>query len=289
MDIKAAFPSVAKGRLVNLMKVRRMDGDLIRWTEIFLSERTVEMIIEGNAIERHPVEAGVLQCSPVSPILFAIHTSGLIKWIEEYVSAKGLSFVDDLGWVTNGSDVIQVVTILERFAAKSIEWANRQGIQFDTAKMEAALFMCRRGHKKHLWPKLTAKIKIGNGFIRFTKQATRWLAVWIDAHLTFKEHHNRCMKKARGAEARLQTLTKTYGEVPESVRPVQVAYVQAVALYRSELLWDPKELGRRDDLQLLINRQARSVLVMLPTTSRQTLLRESGLTPTPVILHSRQQ
>jgi len=38
MDIKAAFPSVAKGRLVNLMKVRKMDGDLHRWTESFLSE-----------------------------------------------------------------------------------------------------------------------------------------------------------------------------------------------------------------------------------------------------------
>jgi hypothetical protein len=36
MDIKAAFPRVAKGRLVNLMKVRQMDGDLIRWTESFL-------------------------------------------------------------------------------------------------------------------------------------------------------------------------------------------------------------------------------------------------------------
>jgi len=125
MDIKAAFPSVAKGRLVNLMKVRQMDGDLIRWTESFLSERTVEMVIEGNATERHPVEAGVPQGSPVLPILFAIYTSGPIKWVEEYVSAKGLSFVDDLGWVATGSDVNQVVTILERCAAKSIEWATR--------------------------------------------------------------------------------------------------------------------------------------------------------------------
>jgi len=49
-----------------------MDGDLIRWTESFLSERTVEMIIEGNAFEIHPVEAGVPQGSPVSPILFPI-------------------------------------------------------------------------------------------------------------------------------------------------------------------------------------------------------------------------
>jgi len=35
-DIKAAFPNVAKHRLVNLMKVRQMDGDLVRWTQSFL-------------------------------------------------------------------------------------------------------------------------------------------------------------------------------------------------------------------------------------------------------------
>jgi hypothetical protein len=102
------------------------------------------MIIEGNAMERHPVEAGVPQGSAVSPIVFAIYTSGLIKWVEEYVSeAEGLSFVDDLGWVATGSDVNQVVMMLERCAAKSIEWAGRRGLQFDTAKTEAALFTRR--------------------------------------------------------------------------------------------------------------------------------------------------
>ena len=45
MDIMAAFPSMTKGRLLNLIKVRQMDGDLIRLTESFLSARTVEMII----------------------------------------------------------------------------------------------------------------------------------------------------------------------------------------------------------------------------------------------------
>jgi len=106
------------------------------------------------------------------------------------------------------------------------------------------------------------------------------------AHLTFKEHHNRCMKKDRAAEARLRTLTKTYGVVPESVRAVQVACVQAVALYGSELWCDPKEIGRRDDLQLLLNRQARSVLGALPMPPRGALMRESGLSPAPVILDS---
>jgi len=59
MDIKPAFPIVATARLFNLMNVRQIDRDLIKWMESFLSERPVEMIIEGNAMERHPVEAGV--------------------------------------------------------------------------------------------------------------------------------------------------------------------------------------------------------------------------------------
>jgi len=42
-----------------------MDGDLIRWTGSVLSERTLEMIIEGNTMGRNLLEAGVPQGSPV--------------------------------------------------------------------------------------------------------------------------------------------------------------------------------------------------------------------------------
>jgi len=97
------------------------------------------------------------------------------------------------------------------------------------------------------------------------------------------------MKKAWASEARLRTLTTTYGIVPESIRAVQVEGVQAVALNGSELWSDPEEAGRRDDLQLLPNRQARSILGALPTTPWGALMRESGLTPAPVVLVSRQQ
>jgi hypothetical protein len=167
MYIKAAFPSVANERLANLMKVSQMDGNLIRWRESFLSQRTVEMIIEGNAMERYPAETAVPQGSPVSRILFAIYTSGLIKWGEEYVSeAERLSFVDGLGWLATGNDVNQAITILEICPAKSIEWASGRRKPFEIAKMQAAQFTRRRGHKTHLRPKLTAKIIVGEGLTR---------------------------------------------------------------------------------------------------------------------------
>jgi hypothetical protein len=97
---------------------------------------------------------------------------------QEYVSeAEALSLVDDRGWVATASDVNHVVSMLERWAMKSIEWASRRGLQFDTAKTEAALFTCRRRHRKHLRPKLTAKIRIGTESIRCNAQAKRWLGV----------------------------------------------------------------------------------------------------------------
>jgi hypothetical protein len=72
----------------------------------------------------------------------------------------------------------------------SIDWAQRRELEIDTAKTEAELFTRRRGNKKHLYPKLPAKLSVGNGFVRFNREATRWLGVWIDVHQIFKEHHN---------------------------------------------------------------------------------------------------
>jgi len=240
MDIKAAFPSMGRGRLIYTMRGKGLDGDLICWMPSFLSDQTFAMVIEGNGMERHPVEAGIPQGSLVSLILFAIDTSGHMKWVEERVAEnEGLSFVDDVGWAATGSDVNQVVRKLEACARESIDWAERRELEFDTAKTEAVLFTRRRGHKKHLRPKPTAMIRVGNGYIKFNKEATRWLGVWMDTHLRFKEHHNRCMKKARATEARLRSLTAMYGIVPACVSAVQIAWVQAVTLYGSELWWDP--------------------------------------------------
>jgi hypothetical protein len=290
MDIKAAFPSVGRGRLVHTMKGKGIDGDLIRWTARFLSDWTVQMVIEGNVMERRPVEAGIPQGSPVSPILFASYSSGVIKWVEERVSrTEGFSCVHDVGWIATGSDVSQLVRKLESCAWESIDWAERQEHEFVTAKTEDALFIRTCGHKKHLRPTLTAKIPVGNAFVRFKKEATRWLGVWMDGHLTFKEHHNRCMKKARAAEVGLRSLTRTYGVVPACVRAVPIACIQAVALYGSELWCDPNEGSPRDDLHFLLIGQARSTLGALPTTPGGALRQDSGLTPAAVALKARQQ
>jgi hypothetical protein len=146
-----------------------------------------------------------------------------------------------------------------------------------------------RAHKKHLRPKHTAKIRVGNGLVRFINDATRCLGVWIDAHLTFKDHRNRCMKKAMAPEPRLRSLTQTYGVVPACVSAVQIASIQEAALHGCELWRDPKEGSRRDNLQLPLYHQARFLLGALPTTPRGAHLGYSRLRPPAVALDPRQQ
>jgi hypothetical protein len=79
MDIKAVFPSVGRGRLIHRMSGKGMDGNCMQWTASLRTDRTVAIGIEGNLMVRGLVEAGVPRGDPVSPILFAIYSSQLIK------------------------------------------------------------------------------------------------------------------------------------------------------------------------------------------------------------------
>jgi phage terminase small subunit len=69
----------------------------------------------------------------------------------------------------------------------------------------------------------------------FNSHATRWLGISIDSYLSLKEHHNSMMSKAYRAEVRLRSLRGKFGLSPENVRKIQVAAVQAVALYGAEI------------------------------------------------------
>jgi len=111
MDIKGACPSVERGRLGHAMKSKGIDGNHMKWTVSVITGRTIEMVIEGNVMQIHPVEAHIPQGWPRSPILFVIYTSGLINWVKDRVlGAETYSLVEHVGWVATGGDVNEVVT-----------------------------------------------------------------------------------------------------------------------------------------------------------------------------------
>lgn len=55
------------------MNALGMDGDLVRWTGSFMSDRNVSLVVDNHSCEAVEVETGVPQGSSVSPILFAVY------------------------------------------------------------------------------------------------------------------------------------------------------------------------------------------------------------------------
>lgn len=70
--IKGPFDYVSRSCLLLILDRMDADGSLIRWTDSFMSDRSVSLIIFGHLYEETAVETGVLQGSQVSSVLFNI-------------------------------------------------------------------------------------------------------------------------------------------------------------------------------------------------------------------------
>jgi len=166
------------------------------------------------------------------------------------------------------------------------EWARVNGVTFDHHKSEAMLFSRQRKGP-------TATVEAGGREIEFNKEATRWLGIWLDSHLTLRDHQRVMMKKGRKAMTRLRRLTGQMGLTTANCRKVMTACVQSVAMYGSELWWQGQgEQGMRgpeDDMQNLVSQEARAVTGCFRTTNLGALMAESGLRPAAPQLENRQR
>ena len=115
MDVAAAFPSVAKGCLLKKMRSAGVDECLVRRTDSFMRYQRVVMSIDGQDSEAVSVMTGLSQGLPISPALFAIYIADNHEAVEGRVEdSRGISYVDDVTWVVEGTDVDVVVEKFER-------------------------------------------------------------------------------------------------------------------------------------------------------------------------------
>lgn len=117
MDVKDAFNHVSRSQLLRQMIELGIDGNLVVWTRSFLTDRKIQIIIDGYENKEKEIEAGIPQGSPALPIFFLIYISGVFDSVLESCSLiRALSFVDDLGFIASGSLVKDIALTLEKIA-----------------------------------------------------------------------------------------------------------------------------------------------------------------------------
>ena len=100
MDMKGAFNHISQTRLIAKMIELEIDDDLVRWTQLFLKDQTIQLVIDGYDNRKCRIITRILQGSPVFPILFLIYFNGVfVKVTESNPAVISLSFIDNLGFI----------------------------------------------------------------------------------------------------------------------------------------------------------------------------------------------
>ena len=190
-DIKGAYDYVLKTKLVERMLELGIDGDLIRWTRSFLTDQRVQLVIDGHINRKRDIKSGIPQGSSVLPILFLVYISGVFEKVSvSYPAISVIFFVDDLGFIASGYSVKELAKTLRQVATVVLDWGKSNAVTYDIAKIKAVLFL--KSYRQQLNKQIAAvQIKIGPKKIKFNKEATWWLGIWLDSQLKFTAHINK--------------------------------------------------------------------------------------------------
>jgi len=71
---------------------------------------------------------------------------------------------------------------------------------------------------------------VGTNTVPFSKEATRWLGIWLDSQLKLGASCHPA-KKGKNAMIRLRRLTGQMGLVPANCRKVMTACIQSVTMF----------------------------------------------------------
>ena len=141
IDVEGAFDNVFKERLLHTMKSMKLDQKTTRWVETFLSERMASLSFDKDSEEMSPINTGIPQGSPVSPMLFLFNVFPLFKMMRlKHPDVICPSYIDDICLLVEGNSPKDNVTELEEAVATCFKWGKENAVAFDDPKSELFFF-----------------------------------------------------------------------------------------------------------------------------------------------------
>jgi hypothetical protein len=122
LDILGAFDIVNSTRLLDILRKKGLPSWVVHWIKAFITNRRTTLVIQGSEIEAFPVLVGVLQGSPLSPILFLFYNSELLDLYQR--PKEGLStigFANDINILAYSRSTKSNCQILEAGYIKCID------------------------------------------------------------------------------------------------------------------------------------------------------------------------
>ena len=226
-------------------------GNTWKWVSAFLSNRTQQVVLDGEVSSQIPVVSGVPQGSVLGPSLFLI----FINDLPASVTSKTRLFADDCilyRHITEQNDCIILQSDLNNLAT----WENTWGMQFHPQKCNSLIISKSRTLFKHNY---TLK-----GHILESVETAKYLGITLSTNMSWEPHINNITAKANKILGFLKRNLQVKQEDTKSL-----AYK---ALVRSSLeycstIWSPHTQKLKHKLENVQRRAARYVTHRYHNTS----------------------
>ena len=183
LDITGAYNFASYPRLLHILRRLRIPTWIVGWVESFLQNRFSTIRIASEESELRPVQNGIPQGSPISPILYLFFNEELIRICNGIgLRSSAFGFVDDINILAWGKSTELNCSTLTRVHSQCIDWAKRHGSAFSPSKYEL-IHLTR--HPKRF--NLAATIALDGTTVKPSTHV-RILGIEIDSKLRWGPH-----------------------------------------------------------------------------------------------------
>lgn len=188
MDLKRAFETVDRERLLGKLYQYGIRGEVLEWFKSYLEGRTQKVKINNKESKLVTTEYGVPQGSVLGPLLFVVYINDIVKMCPEGCNIK--MFADDTLVYVNGESCEELERKLNAVFAIVEEWMNVNKLKLNANKTK---YMIVRSVRKELRGDVVLRCLDGTVIERVERM--KYLGVIIDSKLRFEEHCDYMLKK----------------------------------------------------------------------------------------------
>ena len=224
-DFSKAFDRIDKALLIFKLQKFGIQPNLLEWLKSYLTKR--EQIVRFQNVLSEPIHvtSGVPQGSHLGPLLFILYVndiSFILKKLNVLVYADDMKLYMEIG-NANDSQVFQNEINL------FYTWCSKSLLQLNVKKCNSIAFS-----RKHDTPNTT--VLLGNQPVEKCK-VVRDLGVILDSQLTFVEHYNTIINKAKSTLGFIKRFAFNFQD-PYTIKLLYVTYVRPILEYCS-IAWNP--------------------------------------------------
>ena len=181
LDFKKAFDTVPHKRLISKLEGYGIDGNVLNIIQDFLSDRSQNVVVEGNSSAPIKVTSGVPQGSVLGPTLFVYYINDLPALVKSVAKV----FADDTK-LYEAVDCVKGKNKLQNDIDALTDWTQKWLMQFNSDK-------CKVLHLGKKNPQYS--YCMGSTMLQ-KANSEKDLGVIVDTDLSFENHMNEVVKKA---------------------------------------------------------------------------------------------